>query len=60
MNYPIDWDFIDTVKLVDALRTLMLSGSSSAFGLGMDLGVLSAFALVFIFIAAKLYPTILR
>lgn len=46
--------------LVDALRTLMLSGSSSAFGLGMDVGVLSAFALVFIVIAAKLYPEILR
>jgi ABC-2 type transport system permease protein len=46
--------------LVDALRTLMLSDSSSAFGLGMDLGVLIAFALIFIFIATKLYPTILR
>lgn len=46
--------------LVDALRALMISGSSSAFGLGMDVGVLSAFALVFIFIAAKLYPAILR
>jgi ABC-2 type transport system permease protein len=46
--------------LVDALRTLMLPGASSVFGLWMDLGVLCAFAFVFILAAARLYPHILR
>ncbi|MGO9411023.1 MAG: ABC transporter permease [Spirochaetia bacterium] len=43
---------------VDALRSLMLSGGTSAYGLGMDLGVLAAATAVVVGIGSFLYPTI--
>ncbi|MBF6595182.1 MAG: ABC transporter permease [Thermaceae bacterium] len=45
--------------LVDGLRTLMLTGGSSAFGLGLDFAVLGLSTLLLVVIAARLYPTIL-
>jgi ABC-2 type transport system permease protein len=42
--------------VVDALRTLMLAGSTSAFGLGLDYGVILVTATVLIVIGATLYP----
>ena len=46
--------------LVDALRTLMVEGGRSVFGLGIDVGVqLTAFVLL-LSLAAKLYPTLVR
>ena len=41
---------------VDALRSLMLVGSKSQYGLLTDFGVLVAFTAVFTLIAARLYP----
>jgi ABC-2 type transport system permease protein len=46
--------------MVDGLRTLMLTGGNSAFGLGLDFAVLGLTTLVLIVIAARLYPTILN
>jgi ABC-2 type transport system permease protein len=43
---------------VDALRFLMLSGGTTAYGLGMDLGVLAAATAVVVGIGSRLYPTI--
>jgi ABC-2 type transport system permease protein len=43
---------------VDALRFLMLSGGTSSYGLGMDLGVLTAATAVVVGIGSYLYPTI--
>jgi ABC-2 type transport system permease protein len=43
---------------VDALRTLMLAGGSSTYGLGLDLAVLLAAAALLILIAARLYPRV--
>jgi ABC-2 type transport system permease protein len=42
---------------VDALRALMIGGSTT--GLGVDFGVLAAALVVLIAIAAKIYPSIL-
>jgi ABC-2 type transport system permease protein len=44
---------------VDALRTLMLPGMSSTFGLGVDFGAQLAALGVFSIVAARLYPEIL-
>jgi ABC-2 type transport system permease protein len=63
--YPIDimpaW--LKTVSLanpltyqVDALRTLMLEGGVSKFGLGIDCAVLAAITLFLIAVAARMYP----
>lgn len=41
---------------VDALRSLMLAQGTSAFGLGMDFGVLLLATAVLVTIAARLYP----
>jgi ABC-2 type transport system permease protein len=41
---------------VDALRALMLSAGESNIGIGWDFGVLAAVALVFLLLAAWLYP----
>jgi ABC-type polysaccharide/polyol phosphate export permease len=41
---------------VDGLRALMISGSSSTFGLGLDFAVLLVGIGVFVALAAKLYP----
>lgn len=44
---------------VDALRTLMLPGYHSEFGLGADVGVQFGCYAVLLVVAARLYPTIL-
>jgi hypothetical protein len=44
------------VRKVDALRALMLSAGESTIGIGWDFGVLAAVALVFLIVAAWLYP----
>jgi ABC-2 type transport system permease protein len=41
---------------VDALRTLMLPNGTSAYGLGMDFGVLLLATAVLVTVAARLYP----
>jgi ABC-2 type transport system permease protein len=41
---------------VDALRTLMLPNETSAYGLGMDFGVLLLATAVLVTVAARLYP----
>ncbi len=43
--------------MVDALRTLMLTGSQSTFGLGVDFLVLSLVAAGLVWYAARKYPT---
>lgn len=45
---------------VDMLRTLMIAGGHSAFGLGTDVGVLSLSTFALILIAAKMYPRLAR
>ncbi|MFI5367853.1 MAG: ABC transporter permease [Spirochaetia bacterium] len=45
---------------VDALRALMLSGGTSAFGIGTDLGILAFATAVLVSIGSWLYPTIAR
>jgi ABC-2 type transport system permease protein len=44
--------------LVDALRTLMVAGSPSVFGLGVDFAVLGLVFVVLVAVAARLYPTV--
>jgi len=44
---------------VDAMRTLMLAGSHSVFGLPLDFAFLAAALIMLVAIAARLYPTIL-
>jgi ABC-2 type transport system permease protein len=41
---------------VDALRALMLRGSSSVYGLAADFAILAAFTGVFTVVAARMYP----
>ena len=43
---------------VDALRFLMLSGGTTSYGLGMDLGVLALATAVAVAVGSRLYPTI--
>ena len=45
---------------VDALRTLMLPGGQSAFGLPVDFGILTATAVLLITIGAYVYPRVVR
>ena len=45
---------------VDALRTLMIQGGSTSFGLGVDYGVQLAALAVLTIVATKLYPTIIN
>ena len=42
--------------VVDALRTFMLAGSTSSFGLSHDYAVILLTATVLVFIGARLYP----
>jgi ABC-2 type transport system permease protein len=42
--------------VVDALRTFMLAGSSSVFGLGLDYVVILLTTIILVFIGARLYP----
>ena len=46
--------------LVDTLRTLMVEGSRSVYGLGVDLAVLLAALLLLVLAAGHLYPTVVR
>lgn len=64
--YPIDlmpaWlqtlaHFNPLSYMVDALRTLMLPGSISVFGLGTDFGVLILVSAVLVWLAGKRYPS---
>lgn len=43
---------------VDALRALMLMGSASAYGIGLDLLILTGATALLLWIGAQLYPTI--
>jgi len=43
---------------VDALRSLMLSGGTSAMGLGLDFGVLILATALLVYIGARLYPRV--
>ncbi len=45
---------------VDALRTLMLPGGISEYGLGADFAILIASAAVLIVVGGKLYPNVVR
>ncbi len=45
---------------VDALRSLMLQGGQSTFGIGVDLTVHIAILIVLVGMVAKLYPRIIR
>jgi ABC-2 type transport system permease protein len=42
--------------VVDALRTFMLAGSTSAFGLGTDYAVILLTTIILVLIGARLYP----
>jgi ABC-2 type transport system permease protein len=42
--------------VVDALRTFMLAGSTSAFGLSTDYAVILLTTTILVFIGARLYP----
>jgi ABC-2 type transport system permease protein len=46
--------------LVDALRSLMVVGGHSAFGLGTDMAVQLGALFVLVVIAARLYPSVVR
>lgn len=43
---------------VDALRTLMLAGGASVYGLGLDFGVLLAATAGLVLLGARLYPRV--
>jgi ABC-2 type transport system permease protein len=43
---------------VDALRALMIVGGASAYGIGLDLGILLAATTLLIMLAAWLYPSV--
>jgi ABC-2 type transport system permease protein len=43
---------------VDALRTLMLAGGSSTFGLLLDFGVLTLTTIALVLIGSRLYPRV--
>ncbi len=45
---------------VDALRTLMIQGTASEFGLGLDFLLLGGAAAVLVAIGARLYPSVVR
>ncbi len=45
---------------VDALRTLMLTGSASSYGLALDLGVLLAISVSLVVLGGWLYPSVVR
>jgi ABC-2 type transport system permease protein len=46
--------------LVDALRTMMIQGGESTFGLGLDFGVLITITTAFILLGSRLYPKIVQ
>lgn len=46
--------------LVDALRSLMIDTTQGTYSLGLDFSVLAIVFVIFIFIAARLYPTLVE
>jgi ABC-type polysaccharide/polyol phosphate export permease len=42
--------------VVDGLRTCMLSGNTSTFGLGLDYAVILVTTIILVLIGARLYP----
>jgi ABC-2 type transport system permease protein len=42
--------------VVDALRTCMLAGSTSTFGLGLDYVVILVTTIILVLVGARLYP----
>ncbi len=44
---------------VDALRTLMLAGGASVYGLGLDFGILLAATACLVLLGARLYPRVI-
>jgi ABC-2 type transport system permease protein len=42
--------------VVDALRTFMLAGSTSTFGLGLDYAVILVTTIILVLVGARLYP----
>jgi ABC-2 type transport system permease protein len=45
---------------VDALRALMVAGTASAFGLGLDFAILVGWTVVLVALGAKLYPRVVK
>jgi len=45
---------------VDALRTLMLAGGASTYGIGVDLAVLPAGVVMLVVLGGRLYPNVAR
>lgn len=45
---------------VDALRSLMVTGGTSTYGVGFDLGILFGATTVLVTIAGRLYPNVVR
>jgi ABC-2 type transport system permease protein len=45
---------------VDALRTFMINGGNSVYGIGLDFGALLLSMIILTIIAAKLYPNVVR
>jgi ABC-2 type transport system permease protein len=45
---------------VDALRTLMLAGGASTYGIGLDLAVLLAGVVLLVLVGGRLYPNVAR
>jgi ABC-2 type transport system permease protein len=45
---------------VDAIRTLMINGGHSVFGLGLDFGMQALVLVLLLGIATKLYPRIVN
>jgi ABC-2 type transport system permease protein len=45
---------------VDALRSLMVAGGASSYGIGFDLGVLLAATTILVVIGGRLYPNVAR
>jgi len=43
---------------VDALRALMVTGGTSAFGVGADVGILLAATMILVIIGGSMYPNI--
>ena len=46
--------------VVDALRSLMIEGGASHYGLGVDLAVLVAMNIAFVWLASRLYPRVVQ
>jgi ABC-2 type transport system permease protein len=45
---------------VDALRSLMIPGAVTSFGVGTDMAVLLSSTVVLVIVAARVYPRVVR